>query len=81
MPNDVHVLIEGKEIFLELGLSWWGCLILLGVLAVIIGMVCCYRHWKRKVQKQKALRGKMDWTFLTLCVKPSKSLVRVRLLP
>ncbi len=58
MPNDVHVLIEEKEIFLELGLSWWGCLILLGVLAVIIGMVCCYRHWKRKVQKQKALRGK-----------------------
>lgn len=49
MPNDVHVLIEEKEIFLELGLSWWGCLILLGVLVAIIGVVYyCHRRKRRR---------------------------------
>lgn len=49
MPNDVHVLIEGKEIFLELGLSWWGCLILLGGLVAIIGVVYyCHRRKRRR---------------------------------
>lgn len=49
MPNDVHVLIEGNEIFLELGISWWGCLILLGGLVAIIGVVYyCHRRKRRR---------------------------------
>lgn len=61
MPNEVHILIDRKEIFLELGLSWWGCLMLLGVLAAIVGLVCYYHHWKRgrrTVQKERKLREK-----------------------
>lgn len=56
MPNEVHVLIEGKEIFLELGLSWWGCLILLGGLAAIAGLVYSYRRRQRKAGMTKELQ-------------------------
>lgn len=53
MPNEVHILFDGKEIFLELGLSWWGCLILLGGLAAIVGLVYDYhRRHKARIPKK-----------------------------